>query len=400
MPSNPFEIAIWDRADYHAEKYTQRMEQFGTEDVLPMWLADMDLTTPPFILEEIQTRLQHPTLGHTESPETLFEAIIHWQAQYHYAVNKEQIVLTHNVLNGFYMAVQAFTEPGDAVLVQPPIYPPFLDAPSANQRRLIEVPLRNKNNRYEIDFADFEQNIINNKVRLFLFCHPQNPSGRVWQREELQQIAEICMRHEVMIVSDEIHADMTFPPQQHIPIASLSDEIAQHCVTLASPGKTFNIGGLQIGYAILANPSAKQAYQANAYANGIGELNLFAQVALQAAYTEEGMQWREQLLAHFQKNIAITKDFFATHLPKVKFMHPEASYLIWLDFRAYFSDQNTLIRWLVDDAKLGLNDGEMFGGNSGSGTGFMRMNLAVAPAMLTQALLQLEQAVKSTSFIK
>lgn len=398
MSNSPFDTAIWDRGDYHAEKYTQCMTQFGTDDVLPMWLADMDLTTPPFILEAIQNRLAHPTLGHTESSEQVFEAIIQWQAQYGYQVKREDIVLTHSVLNGFYMAVQAFTQPDEAVLVQPPIYPPFLDAPTANKRCLVEAPLVNNNNRYMIDFATFEQSIIDNKVKLFLFCHPQNPSGRVWSREELQQMADICVRHDVMIVSDEIHADMTLPPHQHIPMASLSEEVAQHCITLASPAKTFNVGGLQIGYAILANPKAQQHYQANAYSNGIGELNIFAQVALQAAYTSEGLQWREDLLAHIQKNIQITQAFFADNLPNVIFMQPEASYLVWLDFRAYFSAQQDLIDWMVQEAKLGLNDGEMFGGESQSGTGFLRMNLAVAPAMLEQALSQLKQAVDSPVF--
>lgn len=394
-----FETAITNRADYHAEKYAQRHAQFGSNDVLPMWVADMDLATPSFILKAIQQRLEHPVLGYTQSSEAVYQAIIDWQARHGYTVKSEHIVFTHNVLNGFYMAVQALTQTGDAILVQPPVYPPFMNAPTANQRKLVEAPLHNINNRYQIDFAQFETRIIDNNVKLFLFCHPQNPSGRVWLREELEQIAEICLRHHVIIVSDEIHADMVYTPHTHIPMASLSDEIAQQCVTLSSPGKTFNLGGLQIGYAIIANPAYKKRYRHNSFANGVGELNLFAQIALLAAYSEQGLVWKEQLLEHFSRNIHRLNAFFASQLPKVKVMLPDASYLVWLDFNAYFSNHAELKNWLINDAKLGLNDGESFGGESKSGTGFMRINLAIAPSVLEQALSQLQQAIKTPTFI-
>lgn len=380
----------FDRAAFHAEKYALRERLFGTEDVLPMWVADMDLPTPPFAIEAIQERLKHPILGYTHTADGVYQAIIEWQAQYGYEVHKKQLVFTHNVANGFFLAVQAFTRPGDSVLVQPPVYPPFLQAPQVNDRQVVEAPLVLDHNRYQIDFDALEQAIVQHNVKLFLFCHPQNPSGRVWQLEELEKLASICLKHDVIIISDEIHADMTFPPLRHIPLASLSSAIAQQTVTLTSPGKTFNLGGLQIGYAVIANPKLKQAYVRTANAVSIQDWNLFAQIAVEAVYSEQGKHWRNGLLAHFHRNIDVLTTFFKTHLPQVKVMRPEASYLVWLDFRGVFSSHSELKKWLVEDAKLGLNDGESFGGQSGVGTGFMRINLAVSTVLLDQALKQIK----------
>jgi len=380
------------RAGTHAEKYKLRKTLFGRDDVRPMWVADMDLPTPPFVLNALRTRLNHPVLGYSISPDALYQAIIGWQAQYGLEVKAEQILFTHNVANGFFMAVQAFSQADEAVLVQPPVYPPFLSAPALNDRKLVEAPLSLENGRYQIDFEAFEQAITENKVKAFLFCNPQNPSGRVWRRDELQQIVDICYKHGVTIVADEIHADLVYPPLQHTPIASLSEKAQQITVTLSSPGKTFNLGGLQIGYAIFQNPKLKAAYLKVCKANSIDGLNLFAQVALTAAYTEQGKQWRDELLNHFSDNITALENFFAREFPEVKVMRPEAGYLVWLDFRQLFSTHQLLKDWLINDAKLGLNDGQSFAGNSDTGTGFMRMNLAVSKQTLNQAIQQLTRA--------
>ncbi|HHT00974.1 MAG TPA: pyridoxal phosphate-dependent aminotransferase [Thiomicrospira sp.] len=383
------------RAGTHAEKYDLRKTVFGTDDVLPMWVADMDLPTPPFVLNAIHSRLNHPILGYTHTPDSVYQAIIDWQAQHNYQVQQSHIVFTHNVANGFFMAVSAFTQPGDAVLVQPPIYPPFLSAPQQNNRVVIESPLILSENHYEIDFDAFEKAIVDNSVKLFLFCSPQNPSGRVWLETELRQLADICQKHNVIIVSDEIHSDMVYAPNKHIPIASLSEEIANNVVTLSSPGKTFNLGGLQIGYAIISNPKLKADYLKICKQNSIDSLNLFAQIALTAAYTEQGKQWRNELLSHFSENIDILETFFAKEFPKVRVMRPQASYLVWLDFKEMFASQAELKDWLIHKAKLGLNDGESFGGESQAGANFMRINLAVAQPVLNQALQQLKQAKHS-----
>lgn len=381
------------RAGTHAEKYELCQSLFGTEDLIPMWVADMDLPTPPFILNALKSRLNHPLLGYTLTPNSVYQAIINWQAQHHYEVKKSQIVFTHNVANGFFMAIAAFTQPGDSVLVQPPVYPPFLKAPGLNHRQLVEAPLSLINNRYEIDFMAFEQSIIDHNVKLFLFCNPQNPSGRVWLKSELEQLSNICLKHGVVIVSDEIHSDLVYINNVHIPMASLSEAVANITITLNSPGKTFNLGGLQIGYAIIANPELKQSYLAICQQNAIDSLNLFAQLALEAAYSQQGRQWKEELLIYFTHNIDKLEQFFALHLPNVKMMRPEASYLVWLDFREYTSSQTELKEWLVFKAKLGLHDGQNFAGSSDLGTGFMRINLAVSTPILEKALNQLKQAI-------
>lgn len=381
------------REGSHAEKYELRQRLFGTEDVLPMWVADMDLPTPPFIIDALKTRLEHPILGYTKTPESVYRAIIHWQARHGYAVKASHIAFTHNVANGFYMAVCAFTEPGDAVLVQPPIYPPFLSAPASNQRRLVEAPLTLKDNVYGIDFERFETAITDHDVKLFLFCNPQNPSGRVWHRDELETLAAICLKHGVTLVADEIHSDMVFPGHRHIPIASLSEAIANITVTLSSPGKTFNLGGLQIGYAIIANPALRARYQQVKNSVFVHDLSLFAMIALESAYSDQGSAWRDRLLEHFQNNIDELETFFQTHLPRVGVMRPEASYLVWLDFNALFDDHRSLREWMIKQAKLGLNDGQSFGGTSGAGDGFMRMNLAVPKPVLRQALERIRRAI-------
>ncbi len=381
------------RQGTHAEKYELRKTLFGTDDVLPMWIADMDLPTPSFILDALKERLQHPLLGYTTTPEPVYQAIIDWQAHHGYHITKSQIVFTHNVANGFHMAVSAFTQPRDSVLVQPPIYPPFLQAPAQNDCQLVEAPLMldrtQSTPRYQIDFMAFEQLIIDHQVKLFLFCNPQNPSGRVWLKAELEQLAAICLHHRVTIVSDEIHSDLVYPGHQHIPIASLSAEVANITVTLNSPGKTFNLGGLQIGYAIIANPKLKVDYLKVCQSVSIHELNLMGLVALQAAYSEQGFTWKQVLLEHFTANIERVESFFKQHYPLVKIMRPEASYLIWIDFSEMFAHQSELKNWLINKAKLGLSDGLAFGE---MGKGFMRMNIAVNKVVLEQVLLQLEAA--------
>lgn len=379
---------VINRDGTEAEKYTLRNALFGTDDVLPMWVADMDLPTPECIREALKQRLEHPILGYTGTPDSVFERIADWQAQHDYDVHRKHIVLTHNVANGFFMAVQAFCDVGDSIIVQTPVYPPFLSAPALNNRQVVQAPLVLKEGRYEIDYAAFETAVIEHNVKLFLFCNPQNPSGRVWLREEQEKLGDICLRHGVTIVSDEIHSDLVYPGHQHVPMASISKALAQITVTLSSPGKTFNLGGLQIGYAIIANPALRKAYLRITKANSIHDLNVFGMLALQAAYTEQGKQHRDAVVAHFQSNIDYLCAFLTEHLPDIIPMRPEASFLVWLDFSKRFDDQAELKQWLIEKAKLGLNDGLTFGAPQG----FMRINIAVPRPILEQALQQLKQA--------
>lgn len=379
---------IIEREGTDAEKYDARQAVFGTTDVLPMWIADQDLPTPAFILDALKQRLEHPILGYTHMSDTLYQSVIDWHAQQDYCVQKSDIVWTHNVANGFHLAVQALTQAGDAILVQPPVYPPFLKAPELNDRRCVEAPLSLVNGRYEIDFLAFEQTLIQHQVKLFLFCNPQNPSGRVWLKDELIQLGELCLKHQVVVISDEIHSDLVYDGHQHIPMASLSHAFAQNTLTLSSPGKTFNLGGLEIGYALIANPALKQAYQAHCHSLKINDINLFAATALKTAYSDLGRNHQRQLLTYLQSNLDEAETFFKTYMPKIKMMRPEASYLIWLDFSDLFTDQSQLKTWLITQAKLGLGDGQNFGN---SGTGYMRMNIALPKSRLKIALNQLQQ---------
>jgi len=292
-----------DREGFDSEKYDLRQKLFGTEDLLPLWVADQDLPTPQFILDAISDRLDHPILGYSVMPDRLYQAIIDWQAQYGYQVEADEILFTHNVANGFHMAVQALTEPGDTVLVQSPVYPPFLSAPVRNQRKLLEIPLLMNQGRYEMDWSALESAMIDHKPSILLFCHPQNPSGRVWCREELNKLGILCLRHGVRIVSDEIHADLTFKPSQHVPMASISSDIAEITVTLNSPGKTFNLGGLQCGYAIAKNKSIRTRFKHALRSASLLELNLFASVAMQAAYSRQGYEYIDALHGLIEKHV-------------------------------------------------------------------------------------------------
>lgn len=378
------------REDTDAEKYDARLALFGKADVIPMWVADMDLPTPSFILDALKTRLEHPILGYTLMSDNLYRAVIDWQAHNQYHVQQDDICWTHNVANGFHLAVQAFTNPGDTILVQPPVYPPFLKAPALNDRNCIQAPLSLINGRYEIDFETFERTLIQHNIKLFLFCNPQNPSGRVWLKHELLQLGELCIKHQVIMVSDEIHSDLIYAGHSHIPIASLSESFAQNTVTLSSPGKTFNLGGLQIGYAIIANRQLRADFQRASQRLKIQDLNLFGAIALQAAYSPLGMDYKKQLVNYLQNNINDVETFIRTQTPNIKMMRPEASYLIWLDFSELFSDQAQLKNWLIFEAQLGLVDGTHFGS---IGHGFMRMNIALPKSKLAIALKNLKNAV-------
>lgn len=375
-----------------SEKYDLRKIVFGSEDVLPMWVADMDLATPSFVREAIAERLSHPILGYESMPKALYSAIVDWQAFHHYVVESKHILFTHNVANGFFLAVQAFSQPNQAVMVMPPIYPPFFTACTLNHRQVVEAPLKWVDGCYQMDFALMAQRMQTQQVKLLLLSNPQNPSGRVWSRAELMQLAALCLQYGVVIVSDEIHSDLTLPPAKHIPVASLSSDIANITVTLNSPGKSFNLAALHIGYAIIANATLRAAYKATASAVKVDSLNTFAAVATQAAYSAQGRDYLAALLTHISANIDLVEVFFETHCPNIKVMRPQASYLIWLDFSAYFNNQSALKHWLVYQAKLGLNDGESFGTG---GKGFMRMNVAVPRSVLQQALTQLKVALVS-----
>ena len=386
-----------ERENTFSEKYDLRKQLFGTEAVIPMWVADMDLPTAPFIIEALKQRLEHPVLGYNLMPEKASQAIIDWQAQHDYTVEAQQICFTHNVANGFHLAIQSVTQVDDSVLVLTPVYPPFMSAAEKSGRRTVCLPLlatqSDQINEYHIDFEALEAHFKNEKIKALLFCHPHNPVGRVWTKDELLQLANLCLQYNVVMISDEIHSDLILT-RRHTPIASLGEEIAQNTITLSSPGKTFNLGGLQIGYAIIANTKLRQQFEKTCQSVSIHDLNTFALHALIAAYSPAGKNWTSVLLKHIQNNFKTLQSFLKQYAPEIKINQAQATYLAWLDFSAWGWTQKQLKDWLITEAKLGLSNGDSFFPKSIHNTGMMRINLAVSTQTLQDALRQMQQALE------
>lgn len=376
------------RLDSHSVKYGLRRVKFGRKDVLPLWVADMDFAAPPCVQQALAERVKHPIYGYTLADAGVFEAIIDWQWRRHgWRVEKAWITLLPGVVPSLDLCVQALTLPGEAVAVQPPVYNPIFESAERNGRRVIRNPLAWAEGRHEMDFGQLEA-ALTPDTRLFHLCNPHNPGGRVWRRQELERLGEVCARHDLIIVSDEIHADLVFQGGRHLPIASLDPGLAARTLTLNSPGKTFNIAGLNISYAITPDPGLRAKLHDAARRLHLEGPNLFGLAALKAAY-REGAPWLAALLVYLEGNLELARDHVARHLPRVTCRVPEATFLLWLDCRELRLDDATLRQRLVD-AGLGLSPGTQFGPE---GSGFMRMNVALPRAQLREALARLDRAL-------
>jgi cystathionine beta-lyase len=369
-------------------KYDARERFFGNSDVLPLWVADMDFKTPDFIVDAIKKRAEHEIYGYTFRGDSYYQSIIGWMKRRHnWEVQKEWISFSPGVVAGLTFAIEAFSKPGDGVVVQPPVYFPFFDCVKETKRKMIENTFKTENGRYTFDFEDLKSKIDEN-TKLLLLCNPQNPGGMVWTKEELTELASICIENNIMIISDEIHSDLIFESHKHIPIASLSDEIAQNCMVLMAPSKTFNVAGLSSSIVIIPDKTKFVGYER---AIGVGHLamgNIFGSVAMEAAYTH-GDEWLNQMLQYLWNNYVVLEDFFKNNLPKVKVMKPEATYLIWLDFREYGMKNDELMKFTIENAKVGLNDGGRFGTG---GDGWLRINIGCPRSILVEALERLGKA--------
>lgn len=379
-----------DRRNTNSLKYDFAAERGKPGDLLPLWVADMDFQTAPEILKRLEQTVSHGIFGYSESRNDYFQAVANWyQTRFGWEVKRPWLIKTPGVVFALAMAVKAYTQEGDAVLIQQPVYYPFSETILDNNRVLINSPLKLVGNHYEIDFDDFEQKILENKVKLFLLCSPHNPVGRVWQEWELRRIGEICLKHGVLVVSDEIHCDFTFPGHQHLVFASLSQELADIAVTCTAPSKTFNLAGLQVSNIFISNQDLRRRFRKQVAAAGYSQLNTMGLVACQAAY-EEGGPWLAELKTYLQENLAYVRNFLKDKLPEIKLIEPEGTYLIWLDFRALGQTEEEREDLVVKRAKLWLDSGAMFGVD---GEGFERINIACPRATLEQALEQLERAV-------
>ena len=364
--------------------------RWGRTDLLPMWVADMDFKTPPFIVEVMKKRMECEVFGYTARPESWYEAIISWQARRHqWTITKEMISFVPGVVPALAMAVQSFTERGEKVMIQQPVYNPFAQVIRNNHRELVNCPLELKDGQYHINFEVFEKKIKG--CKLFLFCHPHNPGGRVWTCEELQKVATICAQNNVIVVADEIHADLTLPPYQHIPFATVSEEATQNSVVFASPSKAFNMAGLATSYAVIANPTLRRRFESYVEGNELAAGNVFAFNTVVAAYNK-GEEWLQQMLNYVQGNVDEVIHYIEKYIPQLKVIVPQASYLVFIDFSALQLSQKEIVALCTDKAHLALNDGAIYGEE---GKGYMRINLACPRSVVKQALIQLKEAVRS-----
>ena len=364
--------------------------RWGRTDLLPMWVADMDFKTPPFIVEVMKKRMECEVFGYTVKPESWYEAIISWQKRRHkWTITKEMISFVPGVVPALAMAVQAFTQPGEKVMIQQPVYNPFAQVIRNNHRELVNCPLELKDGQYYINFKLFEKKIKG--CKLFLFCHPHNPGGRVWTREELKKVATICAQNNVIIVADEIHADLTLLPYEHIPFASVSEEAKQNSVVFASPSKAFNMAGLATSYAVIANPTLRRRFESYVEGNELAAGNVFAFNTVVAAYNK-GEEWLQQMLTYVQGNIDEVVSYIKENIPQLKVIIPQASYLVFIDFSALQLNQKDIVALCTNRAHLALNDGSIYGEE---GNGYMRINLACPRSVVRQALAQLKDAITS-----
>lgn len=378
---------IIDRRGTESVKWDAVSERWGRNDLLPMWVADMDFRTPSFVMNALRKRLEHEVLGYTFACEEWYTSIINWlQSRHGWKVKREELTFMPGIVRGLAFAIQCFTEKGDKVMVMPPVYHPFFLVTEKNKREVVYSPLVLRDGQYYIDFDRFRKDIQGCKI--LILSNPHNPGGRVWTREELEQIVEICYESKTLVISDEIHADLTLPPYQHITFALVSEKARQNSLVFMSPSKAFNMPGLASSYCIIENKEICRCFQEYMEASELSEGHLFAYLSVAAAYSN-GTEWLDQVLAYIQSNIDFTDAFLSEYIPNIKMIRPQASYLVFLDCRTLGLNQKELVDLFVDGAHLALNDGTMFGKE---GEGFMRLNVACPRSMLEKALKQLKEA--------
>jgi len=355
-------------------------------EVLPMWIADMDFKSAPAILNALQERVDHGIFGYTEIPNAFYDAIIRWwKKRYGFKLEKEWLIPVSGVIPALSAAIQSLSKTGDHVIIQSPVYNHFYSSIENNGCVAIENNLLYDNGKYTIDFEDLAQKASDPKAKILIISNPHNPVGRVWKREELQAVGDICLKHNVLIISDEIHADLVFEGHVHIPVASLGEKYSLNSVTLSSPTKSFNLAGLQVGYFFTQNEQFRKAIQSSFKLMGIELLNLFGISALIAAY-EESDQWLDALKEYLQDNYLFLTQFINSNLPQIKVTPLEATYLVWLDCTAFGKTANELSHKLLEEQKLWLNSGTMYGG---AGEGFLRINIATSKILLEMGLKKL-----------
>ena len=378
---------VIDRRGTGCLKYDKATEFLGGDGLLPMWIADMDLRVPDFIMDALKQRLEHPVFGYFYHTEEFYHAIVRWmQTRHNWNISSKWICFSPGIVAGLSFLIQNFTGKGDKILIQTPVYPPFYEVVEKNGRQLVQSPLRIEGDCFKMDFNDLEEK-LKQGAKLMIISNPHNPLGRCWTPDELRLVAELCLKHHCLLVSDEIHSDLIMRGFHHTPAASLSEEIAQNTITCMSPSKTFNLAGFFTSEIIIPNPELRAKFK-----NFMNETvhiygNIMGDVALQAAYTH-GAEWLDQLCDYLTDNVQYAKEFLSKNIPQIKTYRHEATYLLWLDFKAFGLTHEQLSRKLLDEAKLGFNDGKAFGT---AGDNCMRINLACPRATVTEALHRLQK---------
>ncbi len=382
---------IVDRKNTNSVKYDLIKEVFGTDDLIPMWVADMDFNTPPFILNAMEKRIKHPILGYNFRPESYNNAIKYWlKTRYDWDVDSAQLTFSPGVVSGLMMAMTAFTNPGDKVIVQPPVYFPFFTTIKENKRKLVYNPLTVNNEFYSMDFDNLKD-IIDNETKAIIISNPHNPVGRAWKKYELQQLVDICYTHGILIFSDEIHSDFVFSPHKHIPIASISIKAAEITITIMAPSKTFNMAGLSTSFVVIQNDKNLKRYNKELEAYHLLQGNIFGTVGAEAAYSQEGAQWVDEIVSYIDENIDYVVNFISTNIPQIELRKPEATYLLWLNMKAFNFTSKGLSDFFTNKVKLGVNKGVIFGPG---GDGYVRINVATSRAIVKEAMLRLKIAIE------
>ncbi len=355
----------------------------GEDGILPLWVADMDFQSPQPVIDALVTRAQHGIFGYTGRTKAYNESVALWMNKRHgWSIETDWLLATPGVVNALYNAVQAYTAPGEKVLIQPPVYHPFTHAIERTGRKVAYNPLVLRNGRYEMDFEDLERKVSNPQVRLAVLCHPHNPVGRVWTEDELRRFGEICNAHKVIVVSDEVHGDLVFQGVTFVPYAMLGADFEQNVIALTSPSKTFNLPGLKTSNILIPNPALRQIFADQLAFSGLYGLNAFGSTALQAAY-QHGEDWLAQVMDYIEANFRFLSDYLQKYLPGSVVIHPEGTYLVWVDLRALGVDAEELHALLLKEAKVYLDNGSIFGE---SGEGFTRINIACPRSILEKAL--------------
>lgn len=379
---------VINRKNTNSIKFDFNKERGMAEDLLPLWVADMDFKTSSFIEDALSKQVKHGIYGYSESKENYFNGIKKWMERHNWKVEEKWLIKTPGVVYALAMAVKAYTEKGDSVLIQSPVYYPFGQVIKDNGRKIVENHLILDVDKYKMDFEDLEEKIIKEKVKLMFLCNPHNPVGRVWNKEELIALGKICQKYGVIVVSDEIHSDFVFEGE-HIVFANLRKEFEDFTITCTSPSKTFNLAGLQVSNIFISNSKLRKDFKRQINASGYSQVNIMGIIACETAYTY-GDKWYGEMHKYVKANIEYTKEFLEKNIPQIKILNHQGTYLVWLDFRQFNLSSEELDDLIINKAKLWLDSGEMFGT---SGFGFQRINVACSREILEKALEQLSKAI-------